>query len=340
VMIASETPEAARSPVGRVATGAIMPAPMALRPVTDFAMPATLTDLGDVPPASQILGYRDPHALGDISAGLAVGQWHSDAAAQSQSGQIVDQAEVRTATKNAARTAEPIAEHANLSADTNLIGSVPALKSHAESIDLLISNIDLSPPIFADEMTGSSDLIDLRHRQHKIADFLSRYYRRSKDDIRRYVRYAYESGQRNGVDPLLIIGIMCVESSLNPKATSHKGAKGLMQVLVAAHEKRFEPFGGIENAYDTRTSIEIGTRIIAGMIVRTGSVKKALKHYVGAANFRSDAGYGNKVIGMRDRVWASAHGRRNVAKPNIKLAIKRAEKAQAALTPVVLTARR
>lgn len=344
VMFASETPEAARAPLGRIATGEIAPAPGVTTTSSNlhFSMPRTLTDLGRVPSGSGIADYNGPPSLSGLgSAGVLTDSPASPAWQPGGPDAPVVHATPGLAAlrhSHSQQIAIRAAEDMDLVGQDNLGLLTSPGTSDRPALDDLIKAID--PALHADEMTGSSRVIDLRHRQHKIADFLARYYRRSKDDIRRYVRFAYESANRNGVDPLLVIGIMCVESSLNPKATSHKGAKGLMQVLVRVHSDRFEPFGGTSQAYDPRTSIEIGTRIIAGMIKRTGSVKKALKYYVGAANFRSDGGYGNKVIGMRDRVWAASLGQRVPRKPNMKLAIRRAETAQSSLAPVVRTARR
>lgn len=142
------------------------------------------------------------------------------------------------------------------------------------------------------------------------ADFLARYYRRSRDKVGTYVEFAFEAAQEHGLDPLLLTAIMSIESSLDPSARSHKGAKGLMQVLVAVHKEKFEPYGGTVNAFDPRTSVMVGAHILGDMLERTGTVQGALKHYVGAANLRTDGGYGAKVIRMRDRIWHAATGRK------------------------------
>lgn len=332
VMAASEEPEAARADHGRVATGEIIAAgsaPSVLTPnanrqrTNDYSsfdsnLPGTLTDIGDVPQASRILGYRDALEVMTLSPDEQALSDLYKPAVQSPVRATVGLAELRHSFEQRLRDQ-------GLARNAVTVGSLdPSLEAQAK--------IAPAPIIKYQDET--------RIREKRIARFLARYYRRSESDIRRYVRFAHESAERNGVDPLLIVGIMCVESSLNPKATSHKDAKGLMQVLVAAHTKRFKPFGGTKNAYDPRTSIEVGTRIIGGMIARTGTVKGGLKHYVGAANFRTDGGYGDKVIGMRDRVWAAAQGQRIPSKLDIAKAITRAEKAQAKLKLTVLTAKR
>lgn len=181
-------------------------------------------------------------------------------------------------------------------------------------------------------------LVDYPTQMQNISKWLARYYRRDAEDVRRYVRFAYQSGARNGVDPLLITAVMSIESSLNPKARSHKDARGLMQVLVRVHTEKFKHLGGTKASFEPRVSIEVGTRILRGMIDREGSVEGALKRYVGAANLRSDGGYGAKVIRQRDRIWAAAHGLPIASKPALKPAILRANLAQAGSASRLLVA--
>ncbi len=42
---------------------------------------------------------------------------------------------------------------------------------------------------------------------------------------------ALEAGRRHGIDPRFLAAVMSVESAFNPKARSHKGALGLMQIM-------------------------------------------------------------------------------------------------------------
>ncbi len=176
---------------------------------------------------------------------------------------------------------------------------------------------------------------DRNTRIRNIAKWLARYYRADPEAVANYVRYAHEAGARHGLDPMLIIAVMSIESSLNPRARSHKDARGLMQVLVKAHPEKFERFGGVDKAFNPRVSVEVGATILKGMIERTGSVEKALKHYVGAANLSSDRGYGAKVIRQRDRIWAASLGRTVPQKPPLQAAIERANQAQQAMAAQV-----
>lgn len=67
--------------------------------------------------------------------------------------------------------------------------------------------------------------------------------------------YIVDSCLRNGIDPLLIYAQMHQESSFKSKATSNKGARGLMQ-LMPGTAMRF----GVTNIYDPRQNIEGGVK--------------------------------------------------------------------------------
>lgn len=64
-----------------------------------------------------------------------------------------------------------------------------------------------------------------------------------------------ESGKRNSVDPLLLYAIMHQESTFKRNAVSHKGARGLMQ-LMPGTARRF----GVSSIFDPKQNIEGGAR--------------------------------------------------------------------------------
>src|SRR6266581_1690544 len=68
-----------------------------------------------------------------------------------------------------------------------------------------------------------------------LINYVSRRYRIAPDVIERFVGAAHDAGRQVGLDPLLILAVMAVESRFNPVAESLVGAKGLMQVVPRHH---------------------------------------------------------------------------------------------------------
>ncbi len=84
-----------------------------------------------------------------------------------------------------------------------------------------------------------------------------------------------ESGQRNSVDPLLLYSIMHQESTFKAGAVSHKGARGLMQ-LMPFTARRF----GVTSIFDPRQNIEGGARYMRFLLdLFGGNVELALAGY-------------------------------------------------------------
>jgi hypothetical protein len=116
------------------------------------------------------------------------------------------------------------------------------------------------------------------------------------------VTMAHSAGQQIGLDPLLIIAVMAVESRFNPIAESVMGAKGLMQVIPKYHVDKFRQFGGEKYAvFDPETNILVGTRILKDYLSQTGSLDGALQRYVGASD-PEDVPYIDKVMTEKERL--------------------------------------
>lgn len=142
-------------------------------------------------------------------------------------------------------------------------------------------------------------------RQKALATYLSRKYKVSIDATEQLVGAAHEVGGKTGVDPLLILAVMAIESRFNPIAESVVGAKGLMQVIPKYHQDKLEAHGGEDAVLDPMTNITVGARILKEYIRRTGSVESALQYYAGALD-DSSSQYAQKVMAEYQRLQATA----------------------------------
>ncbi|MEY3665056.1 MAG: hypothetical protein RLZZ153_1238 [Pseudomonadota bacterium] len=153
----------------------------------------------------------------------------------------------------------------------------------------------------------------LTDEQQAVAAFIAHKYRLDVETVESVVRVAYLAAQPVNIDPLLVLAIISVESAFNPTAQSRRGAQGLMQVRTRVHAERFEPFGGRLAAFDPWANIHVGISILKDYLAREGTVERALKSYVGAAQRPDDGGYGAKVLGERARLSAVARGQEPLA---------------------------
>ncbi|HYA20321.1 MAG TPA: transglycosylase SLT domain-containing protein [Burkholderiales bacterium] len=134
-----------------------------------------------------------------------------------------------------------------------------------------------------------------------IAEFESKRYRVSVDATLDLVSAAFAAGKQTGLDPLLIIAVMAVESRFNPIAESVAGAKGLMQVIPRYHMEKIIASGGEKAMLDPETNILLGARILREYIVRSGDLTTALRMYNGALENGSSQ-YAEKVINEKQRL--------------------------------------
>ena len=81
------------------------------------------------------------------------------------------------------------------------------------------------------------------------------------------------AAETHGVNPILVQALIQVESNYKPRARSHKGAMGLMQLMPAvAREYK------VRNAYDPAANISAGVKKLKGLI-DTWGVELALAAY-------------------------------------------------------------
>ena len=144
--------------------------------------------------------------------------------------------------------------------------------------------------------------------QNLVANFIARRYHVAQEPVGELVKAAFDTGREVGLDPLLLLSVMAIESGFNPYAESGVGAQGLMQVMSKVHSDKFQYFGGSHAALEPLANIKVGALVLKDCIARGGSVAGGLRFYVGSTA-QDDGGYGAKVLAERSRLRDVARGR-------------------------------
>lgn len=135
-----------------------------------------------------------------------------------------------------------------------------------------------------------------------LREYVSRKYKIARNVTGALIRMVYSVAEKQDLDPILLLGVIAIESRYNPFAESHVGAQGLMQVMPKVHAEKFDVFhGGVLSALNPVANVHVGAKILHDCIARRGSVDRGLACYVGAIG-PNDGGYADKVQSERRRI--------------------------------------
>lgn len=137
--------------------------------------------------------------------------------------------------------------------------------------------------------------------QRALVQSLSRRFMIASEATASIVSAAYRAANAAGLDPLLVLAVISIESRFNPLAESTMGAKGLMQIIPRFHRAKLAAHGGDQAVLDPESNIEVGTRILQEYIDRTGTLEAGLQYYNGALSDPSTR-YAQKVMAERLRL--------------------------------------
>ncbi len=129
----------------------------------------------------------------------------------------------------------------------------------------------------------------------RIGQVLRRYTNGERAD--RIADALVTEGERQKIDPVLLVGVMLVEDSkLDPRAQSSVGARGLMQVMPFHGGK----WGcGSKDLYDIESNICHGVSVLADVIHHKPNLRLALQAYNGRVRGTNTPGchkYSSKVL--------------------------------------------
>ncbi|WP_245579440.1 lytic transglycosylase domain-containing protein [Halonatronum saccharophilum] len=112
-----------------------------------------------------------------------------------------------------------------------------------------------------------------------------------------------EEAKKNDLDPYLIISVIYVESKFRTKATSPKGARGLMQVMPKTGKWISTVFGykdfSPEDLYEPKINISFGSWYLKELIGRFDNLYTVLAAYNG--------GEGNVKRWLEEGVWDGSY---------------------------------
>ena len=103
------------------------------------------------------------------------------------------------------------------------------------------------PPVLAEELRETAIPLRFEETQAKVPECP-------------YGDIIFEAARRHSVNPQVVAALIGAESAGNPRAVSHKGARGLMQLMPATAER----FGTRkEKLYDPKENLEAGIRYLS-----------------------------------------------------------------------------
>ena len=137
--------------------------------------------------------------------------------------------------------------------------------------------------------------------QQALTRHLSRRFFVASAMTERIVDAAHRAALEVGLDPLLVLAVISIESRFNPIAESVMGAKGLMQIIPKYHREKLIAAGGEDAVFDPESNILVGARILQEYVYGTGTLEAGLQYYNGARR-DSSAAYAQKVLAERTRL--------------------------------------
>lgn len=173
--------------------------------------------------------------------------------------------------------------------------NAPKLALQTELDELATENAD---PFVQEDGALSAEMA-------RVLDWISDTYRVSEAALEPALVEAESAARQLGFDPLLIVAIMGIESSYNPRAVSHVGAQGLMQVMPRYHKDKIGPNAGRNALFDPETNVRVGALVLQEGLQRYGSMQRALQYYNGSLK-DPKARYTRKVMALKKRLMTVA----------------------------------
>jgi len=161
----------------------------------------------------------------------------------------------------------------------------------------------------ADDDSGAAP-VKLSPDLQRVKAYVAKRYQVSAVALEPLLAAAQQTGRSVGVDPLLLVAVMAIESRFNPFAESAMGAQGLMQVIPKWHPDKVDVKSDRAAMFDPDTNIRVGALVLKEYMQSTGSVVGALQRYNGSSD--PSTPYANKVMAVKSQLNQAARSGRAV----------------------------
>jgi hypothetical protein len=204
---------------------------------------------------------------------------------------------VRRATLTRGLVAAALVVAAAVPARLGLPGPAPAIPDHLACG---------GAPCIPEERVAVASLVEQQLEERMALD---------DRDRRRLARTIVLEADGAGMDPLLVLAVIEVESSFDPAAESHRGATGLMQILPATLRGVAEREGlGEVDPLDPVDNVRVGVRYLRrclesfpasealGLMAYNAGPNRVLSLLRGGQVPVRFFGYPNRVLALRERL--------------------------------------
>ena len=122
----------------------------------------------------------------------------------------------------------------------------------------------------------------LSPRMQRALDYVKTRYKVSKEAVHPLFETVQRISKEHGIDPLLIVAIIGIESGFKSDAKSAGGGHGLMQIIPRYHLNKIPDGLGVKGLMDPAVNVKVGTIILDDAISRAGSPAAGLQSYNGS----------------------------------------------------------
>ena len=143
----------------------------------------------------------------------------------------------------------------------------------------------------------------LSPRMQRALDYVKTRYKVSKDALHPLFETVQRIGREHGIDPLLIVAIIGIESGFKHDAKSAGGGHGLMQIIPRYHLNKIPDGLGVKGLMDPAVNVKVGTIILDDAISRAGNPVGGLQSYNGSKKKKL---FANRVLAEKARMERSA----------------------------------